>query len=29
MMVDGEVRELNREDAYDTKEEKRGGSVYN
>ena len=28
-MVDGKVREMNREDAYDTKEEKRGGSVYN
>ena len=27
-MVDGEVREMNREDAKDTKEEERGGRVY-
>ena len=29
VMVDWKVREMNREDAKDTKEEKRGGSVYN
>ena len=28
-MVDGEVREMNREDAKNTKEEKRGGRVHN
>jgi hypothetical protein len=28
VMVDGEVREMNREDAKDTKEEERGGRVY-
>jgi hypothetical protein len=29
MMADGKVREMNREDAKDTKEEKRGGRVHN
>jgi len=28
-MVDGKVRGINREDAKDTKEEKRGGRVHN
>jgi hypothetical protein len=29
VMADWKVREINREDAYDTKEEKRGGRVHN
>jgi len=28
-MADGKVREMNREDAKDTKKEERGGSVHN